>query len=66
MGTDTVAIIILFLLWSILFARFDKHNPISRTRALFWEIAHWPLHFMLLLLLAAIVVSRTRVSTTGG
>jgi hypothetical protein len=54
-----VAISILYMLWIFLFGHFDLKESIDHQRLLFWEGVHLPLHFGLLLLLAAIVVSFT-------
>ena len=52
-----LGILIIYLLWGFLFARFDKQDAISQSRALGWTTIHFPLAFGLLLLLAALVVS---------
>jgi hypothetical protein len=36
----------------------DQAAPLSHTRAVIWQAIHLPLHFCLLLLLSAMVVSR--------
>ncbi|ORY31965.1 bacterial low temperature requirement A protein-domain-containing protein [Naematelia encephala] len=54
-GQVWLAIAIIFLLWALLFGRFRKEDVIDQKRALLWEATHFPLHFGLLLLLAAIV-----------
>ena len=54
-----LGILIIYLLWGFLFARFDQDDAPSQSRALAWSIVHFPLAFGLLLLLASLVVSHT-------
>ena len=56
----------MFMLWTLLFGRFDRQDKVSQTRALFWESIHFPLHFSILLLLAGIVNTITSISTYSG
>ncbi|WWC57883.1 uncharacterized protein I303_100418 [Kwoniella dejecticola CBS 10117] len=51
-----LAICIMYLLFIFLFSRFQPSSTISADRALLWETIHFPMHFNLLLLLAAMVV----------
>jgi hypothetical protein len=44
------------MIWMYLFGDFQRSHQIPQARALVWEFIHFPLHFGLLLLLAAIVV----------
>ncbi len=46
----------MFLLWYFLFADFKPKETIGPRRGFVWEAIHLPLHFALLLLIAAIVV----------
>ena len=62
----SAAIFILGMLWNILFGRFDKADKVSPLRALFWEGVHFPLHFAMLLLLAAIVNTIINLSVYNG
>jgi hypothetical protein len=50
-----LAIVIMYLLFLFLFG--DHGAPLSHTRAIPWQAIHLPLHFCLLLLLSAMVVS---------
>ncbi|WWC97372.1 hypothetical protein V866_004251 [Kwoniella sp. B9012] len=50
-----LAIMIMYLLFTFLFTRFDPATKVDSCRALIWEIIHFPMHFNLLLLLAALV-----------
>ena len=59
-----LGILIIYLVWGFLFARFDKEDAITQSRALGWTIIHFPLAFGLLLLLAALVVSFGACNTT--
>ncbi|ORX33247.1 hypothetical protein BD324DRAFT_640417 [Kockovaella imperatae] len=61
-----LAIFILVMLWHILFGRFDKSDKVSPVRALLWEGVHFPLHFALLLLLAAMVNTVIDLSVYNG
>ncbi|KAK4684398.1 hypothetical protein P7C73_g5782, partial [Tremellales sp. Uapishka_1] len=49
------AITIMIMLWCFLFARFDQDEEISAKRNLLWQGIHLPLHFGLLLFIAAMV-----------
>lgn len=51
-----VAILIVYMLWSFLCSRFDKHARVADRNVKIWELLHFPLSFGLLLLLGAIVV----------
>jgi len=55
------AIAMIYLLWIFIFSRFRTEDEIDQRRALLWEAVHFPLHLGLLLLLAAIVVSRSLI-----
>jgi hypothetical protein len=55
-----VAIAIIFLLWGFLFSRFHKDDDVSPRRRLAWEIIHFPLAFVLLLFLGAMIVSELK------
>ena len=61
-----LAIFILGMLWHVLFGRFDKADRISQVRAILWEGVHFPLHFAMLLLLAAIVNTIINLSVYNG
>lgn len=52
-----LAIGIYYMIWAFMFSRFRREDRIGGRRAYLWEIVHFPLHFGLLLLLAATVVS---------
>ncbi|WWD06143.1 hypothetical protein V865_004228 [Kwoniella europaea PYCC6329] len=52
-----LAIMIMYLLFTFLFTRFDPSRKVDSCRALIWETIHFPMHFNLILLLAALVVS---------
>ncbi|RSH90578.1 hypothetical protein EHS25_001183 [Saitozyma podzolica] len=54
-GQVVVAIVVIFLLFLFLFGRFSHGEAKSQHRAMSWELIHFPLHFGLLLLLAAMV-----------
>ena len=54
------AITVIVFTFLFLFGRFKKEDSIHYSRALMWESVHFPLHFCLLLLLAAMVVSWQR------
>ena len=47
------------MLWTFLFARFRKEDRVDERRAIGWELIHLPLHYCILLLLSAIVVSQS-------
>lgn len=51
------AIAIMYQIWGMLFSRLHKNDPVSHTRMAVWELIHFPLHLVLLLFLAAMVVS---------
>ncbi|WRT63428.1 uncharacterized protein IL334_000333 [Kwoniella shivajii] len=66
-----LAISIMYLLFTFLFTHFDPKIKIGTRCALVWEAIHFPMHFNLLLLLAALVVSmssyiRTIEAITNG
>lgn len=44
-------------LWSLLFSNFRQNVPIDSGRTWLYEAIHFPLHFCMLLLLLAMVVS---------
>ena len=44
------------MIFVYLFGQFKKEDKTSQTTALAWEAIHLPLHFILLLLLAAMTV----------
>ncbi|WVR03430.1 hypothetical protein IAU60_000421 [Kwoniella sp. DSM 27419] len=51
-----LAIAIMYLLFLFLFENLDREGEVSEPRSLAWESLHFPMHFNLLLLLAAMVV----------
>lgn len=50
-------IFVIFCIWTFLFFHFRKTDTISNRRSALWEIVHFPLHFAILLLQAAMIVS---------
>ena len=54
----TAAVGIMFMLYLFLYSWFDPEEEITERRALAWQALHLPLHLGILLLLAAMVVSR--------
>jgi len=58
-----LTIAIMYLTWSLLFARFNKKDPVGQRQAKAWELIHFPLHFGLLLLLGAMVVGASHCHT---
>ncbi|WVF66243.1 hypothetical protein IAT40_000983 [Kwoniella sp. CBS 6097] len=50
-----LAISIMYLLFAFLFGRFDSGGDVRESKILMWEALHFPMHFNLLLLLAAMV-----------
>ncbi|WWC85579.1 uncharacterized protein L201_000443 [Kwoniella dendrophila CBS 6074] len=61
-----LAITIMYLLFTFLFARFDPAVKVPPRRALIWEAIHFPMHFNLLLLLAALVNAIVALSFAQG
>ena len=55
--TLMIAIAIIYFLYLFLFGRFHSDDTVKQKRAIAWQTLHLPLHFALLLLLAAMVVS---------
>ncbi|WRT65361.1 uncharacterized protein IL334_002304 [Kwoniella shivajii] len=60
-----MSITIIYLLFGFLFTRFDPKEGINNARSAMWQILHFPLHFNLLLLLAALVNSVICFSLAG-
>nr|XP_019048481.1 hypothetical protein I302_02253 [Kwoniella bestiolae CBS 10118]OCF27411.1 hypothetical protein I302_02253 [Kwoniella bestiolae CBS 10118] len=61
-----LAIMIMYLLFTFLFTRFDPSMKVDSRRALIWETLHFPMHFNLLLLLAALVNAIVSLSFAQG
>nr|XP_019006201.1 uncharacterized protein I203_01526 [Kwoniella mangroviensis CBS 8507]OCF69662.1 hypothetical protein I203_01526 [Kwoniella mangroviensis CBS 8507] len=61
-----LAIMIMYLLFTFLFTRFDPSRKVDSCRALIWETIHFPMHFNLLLLLAALVNAIVALSFAQG
>ncbi|KAL1410532.1 hypothetical protein Q8F55_004545 [Vanrija albida] len=52
-----LVILVVYNVWSFLFSVFNQNDTINPRKTAWWEIIHVPLHFSILLLLAAMVVS---------
>lgn len=50
-------IVVMYNIWSFLFTDFPKSGSFNVRRMTAWEFIHIPLHFGILLLMAAMVVS---------
>lgn len=51
---------VFYFIWAFLFANFNKKLDIDAGRTFIWEVLHFFLHFTLLILIAAMVVSHSQ------
>ncbi|KAL1409325.1 hypothetical protein Q8F55_003307 [Vanrija albida] len=50
-----LVIFVIFCIWTFLFFNFRKTDTVSSRRSAVWEMVHFPLHFVILLLLASMI-----------
>ncbi|KAK8845345.1 hypothetical protein IAR55_006058 [Kwoniella newhampshirensis] len=61
-----LVILIMFLLFSFLLSRFRPEDVVHHRRIVIWEAIHFPMHFNLLLLIAAMVNTTVLLSFAHG
>lgn len=55
----------MYNIWSFLFAHFRKSDTVGPFKSALWEAVHFPLHFGILLVLAALIVSLSATRLTA-